>query len=293
MKTKPRHRSKTYFEPSTILLLRQIGVGFLVLSVVATVIALVWWGTRLEVVTIDEVLVEGGVTIDHDEVREKVNSEMSGAYLGLIPKRFVFFYPAEKIQGAVEGVERIRDVSVVRDGRELRVSFDEYLPEALWCDLSKESECLFLDAAGYAFAPAPVLQGASMLRYFLTERSPKERETLISIEDYDATKRFVALLEEIGWFVSRVEINQTRDVFYTLAQGGELKATLVDDPQRPFQNLQTILNSKEFAHLKPGNFQYLDLRFGTRVFVNEEFPEIVASSTATSSASSTVPDDGQ
>jgi hypothetical protein len=34
-------------------------------------------------------------------------------------------------------------------------------------------------------------------------------------------------------------------------------------------NLETILASGTFTHLKPGNFQYVDLRFGSKVFVNE------------------------
>lgn len=292
MKTKTRHRSKTYFDPSTVILLKQIGLGLLLLSFVALLIAAVWWATRLPSVTLREVVVEGGLTISHDEVRSRVEAELADTYLGLIPKRFAYFYPETAIKAAVEAVPRSKNIGVYRqNGTVLKITFDEYVPESLWCTNDGSEKCLFLDATGYAFAPAPALQGGSMVRYYTTERDPGERETPFLRSDFDATRRFIDLLEEIGWYVTRVEINQTRDVFYALSQGGELKATLTDAPEKPFENLRTILNSEEFKHLKPGNFQYLDLRFGTRVFVNEELPTVEATSTATSTATTTAPVD--
>lgn len=288
MKPASRHRSKPRFDPSTILLLKQIGLGLLVLSTVGVLIALVWWGTRIESATLKDISVEGGLTISHDNVRAKVEAELEGTYLGLIPRRFAYFYPELDVAEAVATVPRIKNIAIYRQsGTALRVVFDEYVPEALWCNAATSSPCLFLDEVGFAFAPAPELQGGSMVRYYATEREPKEAEAPFSSADFAATTRFIDLVETLGWYVTKVEVNQTRDVFYTLAQGGELKATLTDAPERPFENLRTILNSEEFKHLKPGGFQYLDLRFGTRVFVNEELPSAEATSTATSTASST------
>jgi hypothetical protein len=56
-------------------------------------------------------------------------------------------------------------------------------------------------------------------------------------------------------------------------------------------NLMAVISSPDFSHLKPGNFQYIDLRYGNKVFVNEE--EVVVPeefdvvSTSTSSATTT------
>jgi len=53
-----------------------------------------------------------------------------------------------------------------------------------------------------------------------------------------------------------------------------------------FKNLQSILSSEEFIHLQNGAFQYIDLRFGDKIFLNEEeevveMPEVLEE-TATS-----------
>ncbi len=62
--------------------------------------------------------------------------------------------------------------------------------------------------------------------------------------------------------------------------GSELKTVASKDAQETIDNLLVVLASEEFAHLKPGNFQYIDLRFGNKVFVNEELavPEEEAAS---------------
>lgn len=282
MKTKPRNYSKERFDPSTLILLRQIGLGLLLLSFIGALVALVFFGTRLEAVTINNIEVKGGITIDEENVKRIIETELTGVYLGIIPKRFLYFYPETKIISEVSAVPRLKDLRVIRDGKTVKVSFGEYVPEALWCSATVEDKCLFMDEDGFAFALAPALTGGSLIRYYATGKEVEEKIVPFSKADFAATKQFAAYLEEIGWFVEKVEISDVRDVFYTISQGGELKATLDDDPFKPFDNLQTILNSKEFSHIKPGEFRYIDLRFGSRVFVNEELLSEVATSTPTS-----------
>jgi hypothetical protein len=48
-----------------------------------------------------------------------------------------------------------------------------------------------------------------------------------------------------------------------------------------FQNLKTILASEEFAHIAPGEFQYIDLRFGDKVFVREANMDTSTTSSST------------
>lgn len=72
-----------------------------------------------------------------------------------------------------------------------------------------------------------------------------------------------------------------RDITYRLGGGGEFRTARDESLERTLSNLEAIFNSDEFTHLEPGNFQYIDLRYGDKVFVQEELPE-VATSTATS-----------
>jgi hypothetical protein len=77
------------------------------------------------------------------------------------------------------------------------------------------------------------------------------------------------LLEQTDWSVAALEMDIMEDVFVQLIPASELKVSSDLTPERVVENLQLVLSSPQYTHLKPGNFEYIDLRFGNRVFVNE------------------------
>jgi hypothetical protein len=267
-----RTKRKAPINPATILLVKQLLFGLALFAVIGLVLTSVWYLSRLDTFTIAKVEVSGGKTIDGVLVQKTVEGVLEGTYLGLIPRRFSYFYPEANVLQAVENLDRIKDVSITQsDNKTLKVAYGEYVPDALWCNTeAKEANCLFLDETGYAFGLAPNLTGGSFTRYYSLGNSPAKDVRPFSEEDYKATRVFANLLAETGWYVDTIEIDAVRDVFFTLASGGEIKATLIEDINKTFSYLGTIRQSEEFSHLIPGGFQYIDLRFGTKVFVNEE-----------------------
>ncbi len=101
------------------------------------------------------------------------------------------------------------------------------------------------------------------------------------------TESFIVLLEEqLSLYVTHVHKRSTYDVEYTISGGGIIKVSQSIKMQESFENLQTILSSEEFMHISPGSFQYIDLRFGDKVFVNEVMgTDVMSTTTATTSNS--------
>ncbi len=258
--------------PNTKIILRQIGVGFLVLSVVASIIAGVWYGSRAASFTIDSVQVASGETINPELVKQQVETELEGTYFGLIPKRFSLFYPQKAALAAVMEIERVKDVTISEtDQKTLKVSFSEHKPHSLWCKTTLGADCLFLNSEGYAFGVAPDLSGGSFMRFITTGREPQLKETLVpSTLQYNNFFDLIDRLSFVGWFVSSIEIDQIGDAFVTIVEGGELKITLAASPSELVDNLRVVLSSPEFSSIAPGSFEYIDLRFGDKVFVQKE-----------------------
>lgn len=282
-------KKRKYLNPATVLLIKQIFLGLAVFAGVTLLISAVWYLTRLEAFTINTVSVSGGFTLDKEAIKQVSETQLEGAYLKIIPKRFSYFYPESNILTQVSQFERIKDVKVERISRhEVAVTFSEYVPDALWCDIKNVKNCYFLDDLGFAFAMAPDLSGASLLRYYASESEPENKTNPFTTLDYQNAKQLARFLNDYGWFVTTIEINSNRDAFFTLAGGGELKTTLTLAAADTMDNLLTLVGSEEFSHLAPGNFQYLDLRFNTRVFVNEELPNDTSTPTSTSTADSEV-----
>lgn len=271
MKPRSGKRKIKPLNPATVVLLKQFARGAAIIAVISFLIFVVWQVTRLQSLTLLKVSVSGGPTVAAAVVEQAVVGVLEGTYLGLVPRRFIWFYPEAEVLAAVSVIDRIKDVSLRVEEQTLAITFSEYSPEALWCKKEAELEnCLFLDETGYAFSPAPDLSGGSLLRYYTLQAEPTRGVTPFLPADYETMKQFTQTLADSGWYVSGVEVDSARDAFYTLAPSGEIKATLIDGAAAPLTFLQTIRQSTEFAHLTPGNFQYIDLRFGAKVFVNEE-----------------------
>lgn len=266
--------------PSTVLLMRQIIVGLMIAAFFGMLIVSVWYGSRVDAFTITNVTVSGGETIEHSEIERVAREHIAGAYLKVVPKAFAFTYPHETLVQTLKAMPRVKDVSVVRKGgTELHIEFSEYEPQALWCAEADMNNCYFLDDSGYAFSKAPGLVGGSFLRVVAIGKQPEEHATPFNPDEYT---RVIELKEKFAaakWFVKRADIDTAGDAFLTIVDGGEFKVSLKQPADETVSNLITVLGSEQFTHIKPGNFEYVDLRFGSKVFVNEVTTEVSASST--------------
>jgi len=236
--------------------------------------------TRLPSLTLSEVSISGGETVSHESVRAVVERELEGSYLVLIPRRFALLYPKESIKSGINNITRVHNVVVERVGySKLQVTFDEYVPHALLCDSDLQTEtCYFLDRDGYSFSPAPPLRGGAFVRHVVEGIEVMSAVQAIDTNILRSTDQLIGVLgSEFGFRVIQVMYDTAGDITYHISGGGKILVTRETAPQEIFENLQSVLQSAEFDHIAPGNFNYIDLRFGNKVFVNEELD--VASTT--------------
>ena len=267
------------------MLLRQILVG---LGLVLFFTALgygIWFGTRVESLTINEVEVLGGETIPREMIRLEVEKLLEGAYFRLVPRRFAWTYPHDEIVAKVAELERVKQVHAERSKRKLVVAFEEYRPIALWCAQVSDKDCLFLDKEGLAFAKAPWLEGAAFMRYSEPGREPTVGLEAFSGEFIEDTNTFVEnAYYQLGLNITHVEKIADDEIDYHVSGGGLIKVSSRISTQETLENLEAILTSAEFEHLEPGNFKYIDLRYGDKIFINEELEELETESATSSEA---------
>lgn len=268
---------------------RQVLRGAIRLIIIVVLLTLTWYVTRLPVFTLSEVSISGGETIPHKVVRERVVTELTGAYFLIVPKRFSYLYPRERIIEVVGNIPRIHSVEVRRNSKtELHVSFEEYVPHALWCTDQESAPCWFIDSEGYAFAEAPHLTGGTFIRHTIEGNDELGEGSVIGTEKLRALERFVERAEtELGLRITALTHRGDGDIELFINGGGAIFISGTKDTEATFENLRTVLAAPEFEHLEPGNFRYIDVRFDNKVFVNEE---LETEATATTTATSTLPE---
>lgn len=284
--TKSTKKRRFEISPNAKLLIRQILTGVIIVATVLLVLTGIWHGTRLPTFTISTVTASGGETIDSAVVVAAVEAELSGTYGKIIPKRFFLFYPQDGVRRAAEGIERIRNVVVERVSlTELVVTYGEHTPYALWCIEGSEDDCLFLNDQGYAYAQAPKLDGGTFVRYHHESVVPAVGASILPSGDFWNTIAFTKLLAADNLYVDEAAVDEAGDVYYELTTGGEIRAALRDPAEAVTKNVRTVLATKEFSHLRDADFDYLDVRFGNKVYVSEF--DVAALAAASSTASST------
>ncbi len=264
---------------------RQVLRGTIRLLIIGTLLTLTWYVTRLPMFTLREVSISGGETIPHEVVRARVLTELTGAYFLIVPKRFSYLYPHDRITEVVGNIPRVHSVEVGRNSEtELHVSFSEYVPYALWCAGEADVPCWFMDENGYAFAEAPRLTGGTLVRHTVEGSVELNEGLAIDTEKLRALERFVERAEtELGLRITALAHKKNGDIELFINGGGAIFISGTKDIEATFENLRTVLAAPEFEHLEPGNFRYIDVRFDNKVFVNEELEtEAIATTTATS-----------
>lgn len=238
--------------------------------------SLVWYGTRRPEVTITDLSVTGGTTVSHDAVRAKADSVLSGTYALLVPRRFSFMYPHEELVLALNSIPRVHDAEVERTSRnELSITFEEYVPYALWCDTfvyssSTPASCLFVDDRGYAYADAPPLLGETLVRFVVEGKEP---EVGIFVHEPVSLERLKDLAQAI--FENHAHrlrgITETKDGDLTLHLSGDVDVLMRKDADvdAVFSTIESLLSAPEFKEIPLEGFEYIDLRFGNKVYVKQ------------------------
>jgi len=274
-----RQRRKKKVPPRSAtqgLLLKQVVIGTLITLTLIGIIVGVWYGSRIESLQIKIIEVVGSKTIPEIVVQAVIEEVLAGDYFKVVPYRFALTLPDDAVIAAVLNIPRVKEVRIERiKDQILTVAFTEYDPVALWC-AELATSCVFLDSSGYAFAPAPALMGNAFIRY-QNGVVPTVGTAGFSEPFMTDSQFFSQQLEtNLGLFVQGVEIKDDIDISYVLTTGAKVKTSTRMEAFDSLANLESILTNDAFLPLADGDFHYIDLRFGDRVFVSET--EVLATS---------------
>jgi len=234
------------------------------------------WLAHASFMRITTVEVSGQNTLDPQEVSKAVLSDISGSYLYLFPKNNIFLYPKYKTEvDLTKQMPTIAKVSVnAKDFHTLGVSITERARKALWCgaSASSASACFWLDQDGVAYA------GASDLTLSLEASSTYEKyygvllgdapQYFLSTDQFHALSALVDALaqNQQGNPIQSIEVSAANDVHVTFADNFVLIFSLSSAGADVYQRFVLAQTSDAFVGHPLGDFQYLDLRFGDKLY---------------------------
>lgn len=241
--------------------------------------------SQIEFFSIKQVVISGNVHMTTEEVNNIVETSLNGKHLLLFSKRNGFLYQRDEIiENIQKAYPRVKNVKVYTESfSTLNVRIEERERTALWCS---PIQCFEVDNTGYIFAE--LLPDESIDQHTVTFNGLEERigsmpigATVLDSEPYTEILSVANLMKEVNLPVKTVEFRSKDEVYFWIAD--TLGTSTVMSKRRvifttrksyteAFENLRAALKSDAF---KQGmNFEYIDTRFGNKVFYRmSDIPE--------------------
>ena len=226
---------------------------------------------------IAEIHVEGAQEIAVEPVKMLAQATLADGAYHFISRSNIFLYPRAAIEDAVKNAfPRIRSAHVSRASllaTALTVQVEERQPFALWCPPAQEAaECYVMDEDGFIFATRA--STSERTQYVFSGGLPAQAGLASSsspIGQWFARAHLpglIALLHSLGqtgFEPAGASIEGRQDFFIPLRDGFYIKASFGQEATTLSKNLELVLSSDTLKG-KQGELEYVDLRFGNRVY---------------------------
>lgn len=272
---------------------RRILLGCLAVGAVVLVVAIAAGITWLPFLRISAIDVHGQKTVMPQAVQQTTQNELYGGYLHLFARSNIFLYPKNTIrQTLLEQFPMFQSVDVhVENFHTIGVSIVERQPVALWCgpNVATSSSCFLVDQGGIVYAPAVVYSGDAYKKFYGSVVGAALPQQFLTPSQFHSLATLVdALQQKVGSSVQSIAVDDEHDVRVTFSSGFALIFVLDVDSGDMFERFGLALNSNPFKTHMLTDFQYLDLRFGDRLYYKLKSAITVKPATATSTATSSV-----
>jgi len=266
------------------ILWQRVGYGAMSLTAVCLMYMAVFYTVRAPFLLVKDIVVVGAETVSIDTIKQEAEDKLRGSYFGFIPHRFSFFIPIKSIEERILAMPRVGSAVLRVDNNALVITVQERAPDVLWCnDATATSTCVYVAKDGIAYESAPSLSGTTLMRFVVASTTPTIGAALLSEHDRSLLIGIARIIEERHHFqVSRIEYTSDKDAILYLALGGRLLLSTDGNLEDTYSNLASVLTSEKFASLSPGHFEYIDLRFGNKIFLEKQVP--VATTTASTTS---------
>lgn len=235
---------------------------------------------------IEDVKVLGTKSIQSDAVVEEVENHLAGSWLGIIPRKNMFFYGGDTLKQRLYKVfPEIYTMDISTHVSEIDITIDERDVHSLWCvDREYEhlfdEECYFADQDGYWYAKAPYFSDNVLTKIFL---DPKVDSIMLGDRFFNGSEfeRFFtfrqALEENYKIEIQKIIFRPQGDVEMKMVRiGNHVFSTPVtvwfnteDTYERIYRNIGIVLEQDAFVdefNEYPDNLESIDVRFDGRIF---------------------------
>lgn len=244
----------------------KIAILFILLLCFFVMIVLI---TRMSFLAISEVQVKGLQSANTQDVIDIVNSDIDGNYALVIPKKNVMFYPKDHIKDSLlNKFNTFANVEIdTVDSNKLEVTITEKNAVAVGCQNEQSivdstfSNCFFIDGSAKGFQNVVGVPDQSFVKF--VESNMGTTSSTLSSKIMEDVSKFKSNLEKRGFVIEYIKVVDQKNFEFKIVNNGKI---IVSSPfdDNLISILNTALNTKQLSD--GAMFEYVDARFGNKVF---------------------------
>lgn len=266
---------------------KRIKLGIFVFIVVLSVAVASYVSNRAEF-RITDIVLEGGVLVTEEEVKNQSREYLEGSYFWLFPKDNAFLYPSKDLKNHLK--DRFKRIDTIDSSLKglnvLVIKITERKPFAIWCNtipgidnsleegLSEEviqdEDCYFIDQNSTIFAKAPVFSGNAYFKFYgiISGDSPLGKEYMNSSSEFAGISDFIRRVKEMSIKPLYIVGKENDQFSLVLSGGGQIYFDTEESMSKVGDNLEALLKTPELKLDSKGNLpvEYIDLRYGNKLF---------------------------
>lgn len=235
-----------------------------VLLALSCLVGLTYWPA----LQIKDVAVSGAQTLPPGTVEAFVRDRLAGEYWYVFSKSNIFLYPKQQIAAdLVQTYPVLASADVhAADFHTITVNLVEREPRALLC--SQDNRCLFMDENGVAYTDAPIFSEPVYVSYYGSTTGNMLPKQFLTPVEFQALSALVdAIAQKLqGEQAADIAVDGEKDVRMRFVSGFTLIFALSDHGGDVFERLGLALIAEPLAAHKLSDFEYLDLRFGDKLY---------------------------
>jgi len=270
----------------------------LILAAVFVAIVLLFYGVvkffSLPSLQITGVTVQGTKMLLKEDIAKKAEEKISGNYFWFFPKKNIFLYPKLEIRAdIIESFPPIFTADVSLNGsRNLEIIINERDTAAIWCGRNKPSPdilsdpgCYYVDKTGYIFSGSPRFSGNAYFTLYgngYLKAGDPLGQYLVSSDIFSKTLALRDFLHGYKIIADNIYFGNDGYAEFFDANGFAVKWNTDQDIHPLESNMQAIFRSASWKEgvispdpEKPDALEYLDFRFGNKIYYKQKGKEPV------------------
>jgi cell division septal protein FtsQ len=235
--------------------------------VFAVISGLSYWSGHHSI-TINSITISENEFLNNEKIIENIEKQISGRYLFLFSKKNSLLIPRSEVKNSIiKNNLSVSEVSLkVRDINNLFVDISEHEPVAKWCD--EANNCFLINAEGLIYTQEKVLNPKNVIKVSGVFENSNDilGKTYLNTETFKSILKTVENLNQLSIKPTLIDTEDQETIAIETMQGPYLLIDRNDNPADVLNNLQTVIETEEINEAQFKNLEYIDLRFGNKVY---------------------------